>query len=701
MADIPKDYEQRVYAGVLGKIIGVYLGRPFEGWSHEQILDELGEIRYYVHEQLKKPLIVVDDDISGTFTFLRAMSDYGCPAKISPTQIGQTWLNYLIEEQTVLWWGGMGNSTEHTAYLRLKNGIPAPKSGSRGLNGKVVAEQIGAQIFIDGWGMISPGDPERAAALARCAGSVSHDGEALYGAQVIAAMEAQAFLEPKIPTLLDVATSLIPADSLICRLIGDLRDWHAKYPNWKDAFACIQKHYGYDTYGGNCHIIPNHAVVILALLYSQDSFSRALTIVNTAGWDTDCNSGNVGCLMGIKNGLKGLDDGPDLRGPVADRMYIPTADAGRTTTDALHEAFAVSATGRQVAGQRPLRPKGGARFHFDLPGAVQAFLPEDSVRCKGTTWTENVAGHSQHGDRSLAIHYQGLASGRISRVGRETFPDLAPSGGYRLVASPSIYPGQIISARLEASRHNSDFVVARLIVKAFGEDDALLKVCSPAQELYPGAQAMFNWPLDLPSGCPAAWIGVELESEERADGTVYLDWLTWDGPPNTTLGKPTHAGSRWLEAWTQSCSEVFADAEHTLRIIQNKGEGLLLQGAREWQDYVFCASMIPHLAKSFGIAVHVQGLQRYYALKLTSEGKVELLCVLDGVRVLAERTFSWDLYRSYDLQLFASDDGLVACINDEQVLAFNGDLELESGAIALMIEEGRVGCSDIAVRPLP
>jgi hypothetical protein len=30
---IPGDYAERVYAGVL---IGVYLGRPFEGWDHEQ-----------------------------------------------------------------------------------------------------------------------------------------------------------------------------------------------------------------------------------------------------------------------------------------------------------------------------------------------------------------------------------------------------------------------------------------------------------------------------------------------------------------------------------------------------------------------------------------------------------------------------------------------------------------------------------------
>jgi ADP-ribosylglycohydrolase len=34
---LPIDYHERVYAGVLGKIIGVDLGRPFEGWSYERI----------------------------------------------------------------------------------------------------------------------------------------------------------------------------------------------------------------------------------------------------------------------------------------------------------------------------------------------------------------------------------------------------------------------------------------------------------------------------------------------------------------------------------------------------------------------------------------------------------------------------------------------------------------------------------------
>src|SRR6185295_16448074 len=122
--------------------------------------------------------------------------------------------NYLIERTTILWWGGMGNSTEHTAYVRLKNGIAAPRSGSMALNGQVVAEQIGAQIFIDGWAMVAPGDPELAADLAGRAASVSHDGVAIHAAQTLAAMEAHAFVEPNMDNLFETGLRCIPRDSL-------------------------------------------------------------------------------------------------------------------------------------------------------------------------------------------------------------------------------------------------------------------------------------------------------------------------------------------------------------------------------------------------------------------------------------------------------------------------------------------------------
>lgn len=111
---LPADYLERVYAGVLGKLIGVYLGRPFEGWTHQRILNELGHIRYYVNEKLGVPLVVPDDDIAGTFVFIRALKEHGMNANITSNDVGKTWLNNVIAQRSIFWWGGNGISTGTT-----------------------------------------------------------------------------------------------------------------------------------------------------------------------------------------------------------------------------------------------------------------------------------------------------------------------------------------------------------------------------------------------------------------------------------------------------------------------------------------------------------------------------------------------------------------------------------------------------------
>lgn len=709
---LPADYVERVYAGVLGKIIGVYLGRPFEGWTYERIMRELGEINYYVHEQLGVPLIVTDDDISGTFTFLRAFPDYGNRRDLTPAQIGQTWLNYLIERRTILWWGGRGNSTEHTAYLNLKADIPAPRSGSIAQNSKVVAEQIGAQIFIDGWAMVAPGDPELAADLARRAGSVSHDGEALYGAQVIAAMEAHAFVESDIHKLIDIAVKFIPKDSIIYRMIADIRNWHSREKDWRKTREKIAAQYGYDKYGGNCHMVPNHGLIIHALLHGDDSFQKSLMIVNTCGWDTDCNSGNVGCLMGIKNGLAGIAAGPDYRGVVADRLYLPTADGGRAISDAVMETYHVVNIGRSLAGLEPLQAKNGARFHFDLPGSVQGFQPEESVETNGTVSVENVAGHSRRGERSLAIHYTGVATGRAARVATPTFiPSEAiavyfEQRGYQLICSPALYAGQTIEAGIQAADTNRVPVACNLYLRVYGEKDQKVTLRGPQVELKPGAEQVLTWQAPDTDGAPIAEVGLEITSARRADGTVYLDYLTWSGTPNMTFHRPKQRGLMWRRAWVNALDHEdrvdFSDwYPETFRLLQNQGRGMLIQGTREWADYGVTASLVPHMCKATGIAARVQGLLRYYALLLCRDSIVRLVKVLDGETVLAEKVFSWEFGAAYNVSLQVQGNRLVASING-QVIFDHQDKEnpLTTGAIALICEEGRVGCEQVAVQPV-
>ena len=95
--------------------------------------------------------------------------------------VAEALLNYAPFEHGFFWWGGFGISTEHTAYLNLRNGISAPRSGSIEQNGSTMAEQIGGQIFIDTWGLVNPGNPDKAAVMAREAASVTHGGNGVYG----------------------------------------------------------------------------------------------------------------------------------------------------------------------------------------------------------------------------------------------------------------------------------------------------------------------------------------------------------------------------------------------------------------------------------------------------------------------------------------------------------------------------------------
>ncbi len=129
-----ENYLEKVYSGILGMNIGIRLGAPVEPtiWTYERIRDTYGEITDYVKEYKN---FAADDDANGPVYFLRALRDDAIDRELVPQDVANAWLNYTREGVGMFWWGGYGISTEHTAYLNLKNGIPAPRSGSIGQNG--------------------------------------------------------------------------------------------------------------------------------------------------------------------------------------------------------------------------------------------------------------------------------------------------------------------------------------------------------------------------------------------------------------------------------------------------------------------------------------------------------------------------------------------------------------------------------------
>ena len=672
-------YFEAVYAGVLGKIIGVYLGRPVENWSYDRIAEEIGDVDYYIHEKRGRLLVVTDDDISGTFTFFRALEDYGFDGQISSRQIGQTWLNYLIESATILWWGGLGNSTEHTAYLRLKHGIEAPRSGSAELNTRAVAEQIGAQIFIDAWGLAFPGDPDKAAHFARQAAQVSHDGEAVAGAVVVAALVAAAFEEKSIDKLLDIAVSQIDDESVIAQMIKDLRGWREESSDWRVARTKLDEKYGYHRFPGQCPVVPNHGVIILSLLFGDGSFDESLMIANTIGWDTDCNSGNVGSILGVRNGLAGME-ARDWRGPVADRLYMPSADGGRSISDALAESVYVVEAARSLAGLPRLEPKGGARFHFSIRGSVQGWMAE--------TPSNGEISNCEQSLRLKAFPGRGPLVAASSTFIPPEIKDLVT--GYVLVANPTLYPSQSIKARFLPSH---DPAQLRLFTDHYNGSDESSRVFSPDFELTcEGGE--IQWRVPETGGYPIHSVGIELSK-----GDIDLDSLTWDGVPETDF--PRVSGTMWARAWASSLDRFQGVRDGFEYLVKNSGRGFLTQGARAWTDYEMSCSITPRMASACGVVVRYQGLKRHYAVVLDQAGCLRIEKELDGRITLASTEYPFELHQPIALSVQVCGQSIVVLMNGVEVLrAQDGNSPLRSGAMGFVVEDGCMGAACPSVRPI-
>jgi hypothetical protein len=238
-----------------------------------------------------------------------------------------------------------------------------------------------------------------------------------------------------------------------------------------------------------------------------------------------------------------------------------------------------------------------------------------------------------------------------------------------------------------------------LYLRVYDKDDQLARVCGPETTLSPGGAHEFAWRVPETGGYPIAEIGVEAASEHRADGSLYLDYLTWDGTPDVAFAKP-EGGSAWRRAWVEGVDQ-FASWGEPYRLVQDYGTGLLIQGTREWTDYRMSAEIRPHMVESAGIAARVQGMRRYYALLLVKGGKARLVKMRDTPTTLAEAEFPWQFGGAYRLSLQVTGDRLQAAIDDRPLCDVqDAENPLTGGAIALVCEVGRMAADAIRVQPV-
>jgi len=257
-----------------------------------------------------------------------------------------------------------------------------------------------------------------------------------------------------------------------------------------------------------------------------------------------------------------------------------------------------------------------------------------------------------------------------------------------------------VLASVLAGESNTNPIRVGLMIQYYGEADQLVPAHGSIIELKPGESAFLHWQIPDVDGAAIAQAGISVSSDVPVEGVLYLDHLSWDGSPDVRLHRPAVPGRMWKRQWVNAADYFEDEFGEAFRVIQNRGRGLVITGAREWTSYSAQASITPHLVDAFGLAARVQGQERYYALLLSNRDKVRLVKRLDGETVLGERAFPWEFGKAYTLRLEVEGDHIRALVDGIGLFRVeDSNCPLTGGGIALLCERGRIGTDEVLVAP--
>ena len=684
---IPENYSEKVYAGFLGMNVGIRLGAPLEPaeWSYERILQIHGDIKGYVKDY---NMFSADDDANGPMFFIRALYDDAYDRELSAEDVGKAWLNYCREGIGMIWWGGEEVSSEHRSYLNLKRGIAAPKSGSVEQNGIVLAEQIGGQIFIDSWGLIFPDNIEKAVHYSEMAASVSHDIEGLYGARFMAACISKAFSAKSVDDIIQTGLSVIPEDSTYAKVVNAVIAFHQQNPD--DFRACrmyLEEEWGYDKYPGICHIIPNAGVCILSLLYGKGDFARTIEIATMCSWDTDCNAGNVGTIVGVLGGIESIP--AHYRQPINDCIVASSVSGYLNIVDIPTFSSELALLGYKMAGEIPpenLQEKvkqGEVFFDFELPGSTHGFRTDNPFK---TILKPN----DTVGQGSLEVIIDRMYGEDQSKIfykpfyRREDFQDEK----YKPTFAPTAYSGQQVSVDVYLDKwQGSEIYLTPYIRNTFTKECMMLDKI----ELTDQEWNKVTFTLPDTDGTMIDEVGYMIESPSiptnRTFGALYLKNFHIYGNANYTIDFSK-------QAIEYKCVTPFAHQNGQWLLDDQKMKCITEENTSSYtgnyytKDAIMEAVIQPINGVSHNLIFRAQGIQRHYLVGFDGENQVSLTKNDFGYTRLSSVPFEWKSDTQYNFRVEFKGENIRFFIDDQLVIEYVDDY-LSSGMIGLgLLEKG-------------
>ena len=679
---------QDIQAAWLGKVIGIRIGAPVEGWTAKEIKETYGYIEEIVADY---DLFGADDDSNGPFYFTQVFNLFD-QQTITHNEIREAILNMIPDGHSFFWWGGVGISTEHTMYENIKNGISAPESGSEKLNGKALAQQIGGQIFSDGWAYAAYKNTNEAVRLAAETACISHDGEAIEGAKFVAAAISLAFTYKNIVEVMEKALSYLKQDCEYVRVASDVIAFYHSHPDsWENAYQYILESAGYDKYEGVCPIIPNMAVMVMAMCYGKRDFRNTLLICLNAGWDTDCNAGNVGSIMGALVGIDQLYK-PWVRS-INDICISSGLFGSLNMMDITQQTLHFARCGQRVKYDKehklPMLDEPINHFHFGLPLSTHGYKGNFNRYFEGNLINQENE-EASYG-RALKIIVNAAFMDNQAVITKKTYIQAADiyDCRYEPTLTPTIWPNQVISTRLKAVQ--SGVFSACIIVKTI---EGTILLSNPVILSDRWTELNYQIPESITY---ITEVGIQLTALKRtAHTSVWMDYYNADGEARLTMDFSklpmedygfTHAGLSIKEvAGATRHSGQWITDETGLHNFPSK-DGMIVFG-----DYFWGNGTVDVTFGQFDLGstflFRVQGARRWYGITRTSQTNFELRKCDGTITTLETITYENKFGGEISFQIFLENSEIILKIG-KIMIQFSEKLRpIMKGCLGLAVSDG-------------
>nr|WP_274535924.1 ADP-ribosylglycohydrolase family protein [Streptomyces sp. CB01883] len=197
------ELRERARGALLGLAVGDALGAPAENLRPSEIRARWGRITGYVTDRPSG----TDDTEYAIFSGL-LLARHG--SALTPAHVEAAWHEWIADRAEGPFRGA--GFSERGTLENLRRGLAAPISAQHRH-----AWSDGLAMRAAPFGVFAAGRPGEAARLVAVDGSISHEGEGIYGGQAVAAGVAAAMAGAPVPVVIASALAVVPDDSWTAR----------------------------------------------------------------------------------------------------------------------------------------------------------------------------------------------------------------------------------------------------------------------------------------------------------------------------------------------------------------------------------------------------------------------------------------------------------------------------------------------------